>query len=62
MVAESNLNSAREQIMRLLNDGTPHPINELRSLQLSTDELDAALEYLLKEEYIRQEDGFLIKL
>ena len=62
IVAESNLNSAREQIMRLLNDGTPHPINELRSLQLSTDELDAALEYLLKEEYIRQEDGFLIKL
>ena len=62
MVAESNLNSANEQIMRLLHDGTPHPINELRSLQLSTDELDAALEYLLKEEYIRQEDGFLIKL
>ena len=62
MVAESNLNSANEQIMRLLNDGTPHPINELHSLQLSTDELDAALEYLLKEEYIRQEDGFLIKL
>lgn len=62
MVSKTNLDNAKVQIMRLFEDRAPHPINDLRSLQLSTDELDAALEYLLNEEYIRQEDGFLIKL
>ena len=50
-----------EQILRLLDDGQPHPITELRGIQLPVDELDAALDYLLQEEYIRQEDGLLRK-
>ncbi len=62
MVSEERLNSAMEQILTLLNDGAPHPITDLRGIQLPTDELDAALDYLLREEYIRQSDGLLCKL
>ena len=59
MVSEPRLNTAIEQVMALLSDGKPHPITDLRDIQLPTDELDAALKYLLKEEYIRQTDGIL---
>ena len=61
MVSEARLNTAIEQILILLSDGQPHPITDLRDIQLPTDELDAALEYLLKEEHIRQSDGLLYK-
>ncbi len=61
LVSEARLNTAMEKILQLLDNGEPHPITDLRDIQLSTDELDAALEYLLKEEYIRQEDGMLIR-
>ena len=50
------------KILQLLDDGQPHPITALRGLQLPVGELDTALEYLLQEEYIRQEDGLLRKL
>lgn len=61
LVSEPRHNHAMEQILRLLDDGQPHPITELRGIQLPIDELDAALDYLLQEEYIRQEDGLLRK-
>ena len=61
LVTEPRLNQAMERILALLEDGKPHPITDLRDLQLPTDELDAALSYLMKEEYIRQEDGCLRK-
>ena len=48
-------------ILELLSDGKPHHITELRDIQLPTEPLNAALEYLLREEYIFQEDGFLSK-
>ena len=48
-------------ILELLADGKPHHITELRDLQLPTEQLNVALEYLLREEYIYQEDGFLSK-
>ena len=48
-------------ILELLADGKPHHITELRDIQLPTEPLNAALEYLLREEYIFQEDGFLSK-
>ena len=57
MVSEPALNTAMEQILQLLSDKKPHHITELRDIQLPTTELDAALDYLLKEELIRQEDG-----
>ena len=59
MVSESNLSDAKARILQLLADHQPHPITELHGIQLPTDELDAALNYLFQEEYIRQEDGFL---
>ena len=61
LVSEPRHNHAMEQILRLLDDGQPHPITELRGIQLPVDELAAALDYLLQEEYIRQEDGLLRK-
>ena len=48
-------------ILELLADGKPHHITELRDIQLPTEPLNVALEYLLHEEYIFQEDGFLSK-
>ncbi len=56
------LNSAESHaILELLADGKPHHITELRDIQLPTELLNVALEYLLREEYIYQEDGFLSK-
>ena len=62
LVSEPRMNTAMEKILQLLDDGQPHPITALRGLQLPVGELDTALEYLLQEEYIRQEDGLLRKL
>ena len=62
LVSEPRLSSAMEKILQLLDDGQPHPITDLRGLQLPTGELDTALSYLLQEEYIRQSDGLLHKL
>ena len=62
LVSEPRMNEAMERILALLDDGQPHPLTELRDLQLPVDELDAALTYLLKEEYIRQSDGLLSRL
>ena len=62
MVSEVRMNTAMEQILSFLDDHKPHHITELRGIQLPTDELNAALDYLLQEEYIRQEDGLLYKL
>ena len=59
LVSEPRMNEAMERILALLDDGQPHPLTELRDLQLPVDELDAALTFLLKEEYIRQSDGLL---
>ena len=50
-----------ERILALLDDGKPHPITDLRDLQLPSGELNVALSYLLQEEYILQEDGYLSK-
>ena len=62
LVSEVKLDEAMERILTLLGDGKPHPITDLRGIQLPTDELDAALDYLLQEEYIRQADGLLLRI
>ena len=61
LISEPRMNTAMEKILQLLSDGNPHPITDLRDIQLPTDELDAALSYLLQEEYISQQDGLLTK-
>ena len=60
-VGEANNTPEAHAILELLADGKPHHITELRDIQLPTEALNAALEYLLREEYIFQEDGFLSK-
>ena len=62
MVSEPRLNEAMEKILNLLDDGKPHPITDLRDIQLPSDELNAAIDYLFQEEYIRQDDGLLTRL
>ena len=60
-VSEPVLTPEAHAILELLADGKPHHITELRGIQLPTEQLNAALEYLLREEHIFQEDGFLSK-
>ena len=56
---ESAMSVEAQAILDLLSDGKPHHITELRDIQLPTDLLNAALEYLFKEEHIHMEDGFI---
>ena len=61
MVSEPRLNEAATKILQLLDDGKPHPITELKCIELPDSELDAALDYLSNEEYILQKDGQIFK-
>ena len=61
MVSESQLDYAVQKILKLLDDGKPHPITDLKSIELPENELDAAIDYLTAEEYILQEDGLIAK-
>ena len=56
---ESDQSAEAQAILNLLSDGKPHHITELRGIQLPTDSLNAALEYLLQEEQIVIDDGFI---
>ncbi|MBQ8152149.1 MAG: RecQ family ATP-dependent DNA helicase [Prevotella sp.] len=51
---------AQQQILTLLSDRKRHHVTELLRLQLPNKEMDAALTYLLQEEYIIQKDGYLM--
>ena len=57
--SESDQSAEVRAILNLLSDGKPHHITELRGIQLPTDSLNAALEYLLQEEQIVIDDGFI---
>jgi ATP-dependent DNA helicase RecQ len=61
-VCETTMSPEAHAILELLADGQPHPITLLNSIQMPTDKLDAALDLLMREEYVTQEDGFLRKL
>ena len=62
LVSEAKLNTATNKILQLLDDGKPHFITELKSIELPISELDAAIDYLSAEEYIFQlEDGRIAK-
>ena len=56
---EAALTAEAHAILELLSDGKEHHITELRDIQLPTEQLNVALEYLLAEEYIHQQDGFI---
>ena len=59
LVTPEGQQDARQRILTLLADRQRHHITELYRLQLPTEELDAALAFLIKEEKIRQDDGFI---
>ena len=51
---------AQQQILTLLSDRNRHHFTELFRLRLPKEEMYAALAYLLQEEYIIQQDGYLL--
>ena len=50
---------AQQQILALLADGQQHHVTQLRSIPLPYEQIAAALDYLMLEEYIYQDAGFL---
>ena len=50
---------AQRQILALLADKQKHHVTQLRSLSLPYEQIDAALEYLMFEEYIYNDAGYL---
>ena len=59
LVTPEGQQDTRQRILALLADRQRHHITELFRLQLPTEELNAALAYLIQEEKIRQDDGFI---
>ena len=60
LVTAEGQQDARQKILALLSDHKRHHATELLRLQIPRKELDAALTYLIQEETISQDDGFLI--
>ena len=57
--SDGMLMEAMQQIQELLADHQPHHITEIRMINLPYPHIDAALQYLMQEEYVVQQDGFL---
>ena len=51
---------AQQAILQLVADGQRHHITELHRISVPTPAIDAALAYLIEEEKVVQEDGFLV--
>ncbi len=58
--AKTDIQQAQQKILSLLSDKKRHHITELYRLQLDKEEMEQALTYLLQEEYIFQENGYLL--
>jgi len=50
---------AGQLILNLLVDHKPHHVTQLRSIPLPYEQIEAALEHLMLEEYLYLEDGYL---
>ena len=59
LVTKEKREEAQEAICKLLGDNQKHHITELHSLPMPYEQVDAALEYILAEEYIYMDDGFI---
>ena len=60
LTGKDRRNAAAQQIMGMLADGQRHHITQLHSLALPYEQVDVALQYLFDEEYVYQEEGFLV--
>ena len=58
-VTKEGLQATRQRVEQLLSDHQRHHITELFRLRVPTEELNAALTYLMEEEKVTQEDGFI---
>lgn len=59
MVAKEDMQNVRKQIMEILKDGNRHHITELSAIKLHPEVVDATLGFLIHEEFIYQQDGFI---
>ncbi len=59
LVTDEAATEAEGQIRTMLSDGQRHHITELKKIKLSAEVVETALQYLVQEEYIYQEDGFI---
>jgi ATP-dependent DNA helicase RecQ len=59
-VTREGQQTARQKILSLLADHQRHHITEILRLPLPTEEIDAALSYLMQQEKIKQNDGFIL--
>jgi ATP-dependent DNA helicase RecQ len=58
-VTDEGQQAASQQIMAILADHQRHHITEILRLPLPTEEIDAALDSLVSEEYVKLTDGYL---
>ncbi len=58
---EQKLEEARQRILDLLADRQPHHVTQLRSIPLPYEQIDAALEYLMLEEFLYMDSGYLTR-
>ena len=56
---EQKREEAQQQILDILADRQPHHVTQLRSIPLPYEQIDTALEYLMLEEYIYMDNGYL---
>ena len=57
--SSKNDDSLRQQILNILADDKPHHITELARLPYPSQDINATLALLIREEYVFQQDGYL---
>ena len=53
------MDAVRRYIEGMLGDGQKHHITELLRIKMHSEVVDATLEYMMREELVYQEDGYL---
>lgn len=59
IVSEDRISPIIKKISTILEDGNNHSITELQSINMPEDLIDTAIEYMMDEEIIEYEDGFI---
>ena len=59
LTTEQKREEAQQHILDLLADRQPHHVTQLRSIPLPYEQIDAALEYLMLEEFVYMDSGYL---
>jgi ATP-dependent DNA helicase RecQ len=57
--SSKNYDALHQQILSILADDKPHHITELARLPYPSQDIDATLALLIREEYVFQQDGYL---